>query len=209
MPVVNNRLTVMSIALFAAAAVSLPAEKEPHFSPGPASGYPYRQTADKVTIAAVPYTAEDQVRLAFGKVDPNKYGVLPLLIVIQNDGQHTLRLDTMRVDYVTFDGHHTEATPARDVPYLAGAREPKMTPAPIPGAGSRVKHVKNPLANGPIELRAFAARMLPAGDQASGFFYFRTGNRHGAKAYLTGIQEAGTGKELFYFEIPLSDGGTN
>jgi len=208
MPVVNNRLTVLSIALFVSTAAVRSADKEPRFTAGSASSYPTRQTADKVTIAAVPYVTEEQVRLAFGKVDPNRYGILPLLIVIQNDSAQALRLDTMRVEYVTFDGRHLEATPAKDVPYLAGAREPRITPAPIPGGGSRVKHVKNPLANGPIDVRAFAARMLPAGDQASGFFYFQTVSRHSGKAYLTGIQEAGSGKELFYFEIPLSNNGT-
>jgi hypothetical protein len=207
MPVVNNRLTVMSIALFAACSMANAADKEPHFSPGSASSYPTRQTSEKVTIAAVPYYGEERVHLAFGKLDPNRYGILPVLIVIRNDGGQTLRLDTMRVEYVTSDRDHVDATAAKDVPYLAGAREPRMTPAPIPGAGSRVKHPKNPLANGSIDVRAFSARMLPPGDQASGFFYFQTSYRPGARAYLTGIQDAGTGKELLYFEIPLSNDG--
>ena len=45
--------------------------------------------------------------------------------------------------------------------------------------------------------------MLPAGQSASGFFYFRTGLQRGATIYLNGLTEAATGKELFYFEIPL------
>jgi hypothetical protein len=207
MPVVNNRLTVTSIALFAACSMSVAADKEPHFSAGSASSYPTRQTSEKITIAAVPYYGEEKVHLAFGKVDPNRYGILPVLIVIQNDGAQTLRLDTMHVEYVTSDRNHVDATAAKDVPYLAGAREPRMTPSPIPGGGSRVKHPKNPLANGSIDVRAFSARMLPPGDQASGFFYFQTSYRPGSRAYLTGIQEAGTGKELLYFEIPLSNDG--
>jgi hypothetical protein len=207
MPVVSNRLTVMSIALFAACSIGRAADKEPHFSPGAASSYPTRQTSEKVTIAAVPYYGEEKVHLAFGKLDPNRYGILPVLIVIQNDSAQTLRLDTMRVEYVNSDRNHVDATPAKDVPYLGGAREPRMAPAPIPGTGSRVKHPKNPLANGSIDVRAFSARMLPHGDQASGFFYFQTSYRPGSRAYLTGIQEAGTGRELLYFEIPLSNDG--
>jgi hypothetical protein len=198
----------MSIVLFAACALAHAGDKEPPFAPGAASSYPTRQTSEKITIAVVPYVAEERVHAAFGKVDPNRYGILPVLVIIQNDGAQTLRLDTMRVEYVTSDRNHIDATPAKDVPYLSGAKEPRMTPAPIPGAGSRVKRVKNPLANGPIDVRAFSARMLPPGDQASGFFYFQTGIRPGAKAYLTGIKEAGSGKELLYFEIPLSNDGS-
>ena len=41
------------------------------------------------------------------------------------------------------------------------------------------------------------------GQSANGFFYFQTAHRQGARLYLTGIREAATGKELFYFEIPL------
>jgi hypothetical protein len=207
MPVVNT-LTVTSIALFAGFAVASGADKEPHFAPGAPASYRTRQTNDKVTIAAVAYATEEQVRSAFGKLDPNRYGILPLLIVMQNDGSKTLRLESMRVEYVTADRKHVDATPAKDVPYLSGARQPRIENGPIPGKGTHVSKVKNPLASEVIGVRAFSAPMLPPGEQASGFFYFQTGNRPGAKAYLTGIKEAGSEQELFYFEIPLSNDGT-
>ena len=41
------------------------------------------------------------------------------------------------------------------------------------------------------------------GETASGFFYFRTFFRGGATLLLRGMRQAATGKELFYFEIPL------
>ena len=68
---------------------------------------------------------------------------------------------------------------------------------------SRLNVKKNPLAAWEIEGRAFAAKMLPSGQSASGFFYFQTGHRSGSTLYVTGIREASTGKELFYFEVPL------
>jgi hypothetical protein len=48
--------------------------------------------------------------------------------------------------------------------------------------------------------------MLPPGQSASGFVYFQAASLQGAKLYVTGIRDAGSGQELFYFEIPL-DGG--
>ncbi len=207
MPVVNT-LTLTSIALFAGLTLAAAADKEPHFAPGDATSYRTRQTNDKVTIAAVPYVTEEQTRSAFGKLDPNKYGILPLLIVIRNGSSQTIRLESMRIEYVTSDRAHVDATAARDVPYLSGARQPSMTPGPVPGAPTRIKRVKNPLANGQIAVRAFSAPVLPPGEQASGFFYFQTRNRPDAKAYITGIREAGSGTELLYFEIPLSYDGS-
>ena len=46
-------------------------------------------------------------------------------------------------------------------------------------------------------------KMLPPGDSAYGFFYFQTGHSRGTSLYISGIREAQSGKELFYFEIPL------
>src|SRR5579872_1378018 len=105
MPVVNT-LTLTSIALFAGFALAGAAEKEPHFAPADAASYRTRQTNDKVTIAAVPYITEEQIRSAFGKLDPNKYGILPLLIVVRNDSGKTIRLESMRVEYVNSDRSH-------------------------------------------------------------------------------------------------------
>jgi hypothetical protein len=45
--------------------------------------------------------------------------------------------------------------------------------------------------------------MLPPGQSASGFFYFQTGLRAGSTIYLNGLEEAGSGKQLLFFEIPL------
>jgi hypothetical protein len=208
MPVVNT-LIVTSIALFAGVALAKAADKEIRFAPGPASSYATRQTIDKITIAAVPYTSEEQVHSAFGKLDPNKYGILPLLLVIHNEGGQTIKLDSLKLEYITSGRTHIEPTAAKDVPYVSGnIKQPRIENSPLPTGSPRVSRKKNPLAGGQIDVRAFSARMLPPGEQASGFFYFQTLNRVGAKLYLTGIREASSGKELFYFEIPLSYDGS-
>jgi len=208
MPVVSNRLT-SSIALFAALALASAADKDVRFAPGRAASYPTKQTNDKVTVAAVPYVMEDQVKSAFGKLDPNKHGVLPVLIVIQNDSGQALRMDEIKVEYILPDRSKVEATPAKELPYTSGLRMPSIQNSPLPTGTPRVSRKKHPLADPQMELRGFAARMLPPGEQASGFFFFQTVNRRGSKVYLTGIREANSGKELFYFEIPLSEDGTN
>jgi hypothetical protein len=64
------------------------------------------------------------------------------------------------------------------------------------------KH-KNPLNVWEIEGRGFAAKLLPPHESANGFFYFQTSNRPGSKFYLTGVKVASSGKDIFYFEIPL------
>lgn len=159
-----------------------------------------------MTVAAVPYVNDDEVRVAFGKSNPNKYGFLPVLVIIQNDSNKALRLG-LKTEYVDANGRHIESVPASELPYMAVS--PKRNdgggriPLPTGGLG---RSKKNPLSGWEIEGRSFSARMLPAGESVYGFVYFQARPEPGASLYLTGIQEASSGRELFYFEIPLDAG---
>ncbi len=177
---------------------------EVRFSPAEASSYASKQSNDKVTIAVKPYDDEALAHTAFGKVNPYQYGILPILVIVQNDTDESLRLDRMQVAYTAFDGKQIDSTPAADVPFaIGGPRRPSATPNPLPPE-LRKKH-KNPLAGPEIETRAFAAQMLPPHESAHGFFYFQAHHRPGDSVTISGIKQARSGKDLFYFEIPLKD----
>ena len=196
MPFVFKRLAlVMSIA------AAFAADKEAPFKASPASSYPQHQTNSKVTIGVDPFTTDEKAKTAFGKVNPYHYGVLPVLVVVQNDSDQSIRLANLTVEYVGPNSVRAEATPAKDVRYVTGGGRPKVIPGPagpIP-----VKGKKSPLDIWEIEGRAFAAQMLPPGQSANGFFYFQTGLQTNSTIYITGLAEASSGKELLYFEIPL------
>jgi hypothetical protein len=194
----------ISLMVLITAAVAFADKKsDGKYSPGPASSYSTKQTNDKVTIAVTAYDTEELAHTAFGKLNPNEYGVLPVLVIIQNDTDQALKFDHLEVDYTGTDGRHVEATPASDIQVLGGAPRPKMpggagTPLPLP----RRKY-KNPLNTVEIESRAFSVKILPPHESANGFFYFQTEHRPGAKFFLTGIKEAATGKDITFFEIPI------
>ena len=196
MPFVFKRL-----ALLLSIAAALAADKQPPpFKPGPASSFTNRQTNNKVTMGAEPYMMGEKVKAAFGKLDPYQYGVLPVLVVIQNDSGVSIRLDAIHAEYVGPNGDRVDATPAHDVRYLRPAQRPALVPGPAP----IIIKKKNPLDAWEIEGRAFAAQMLATGQSASGFFYFQTGLQRGATIYITGMKEAQSGKDLLFFELPLS-----
>jgi len=172
------------------------------FSPGPASSYPAKQTNGHVTVAATAYDTEELAHSAFGKLNPNQYGVLPILVIIQNDTDQVLNLDHLQAEYTGADGRQLDATPADEVQTLGGPDRPDVPVArPIP---LHKKH-KNPLDVWEIDGRSFSAKLLPAHESAHGFFYFQTTHRPGSKFYLTGIKVASTGQDIFYFEIPLEN----
>lgn len=177
------------------------AEKESkQFVAQPAASYATKQVISGVTVAAVPFSSPEMARSAFDKLDPNVYGVLPVLVVIQNDSKTTIRINEMLAQYISANNDKVEPTPAADLPYLKAPERPKMTPSPIPGLGRKKK---NPFHNAQLERRGFTAKMLPPGDSASGFLFFQVSHRPGSRFYLTNLLDATTGKELFYFEIPF------
>lgn len=192
LPLLLGLLSTISVA------VALDKDK-PKFAPPDLAKLETKVTNDNVTVGIVAYDTESRAKTAFDKSNPYEEGVLPVLVVIKNEGNTAVKLDRMKVEYIDRDRERIEATPASEVPYLKAPKRPSMSPSPIPGLGRRGP--KNPLAAEEIQTRAFAAKMLPPGESAHGFFYFRTGHRTGAKLYLTGLQNAGTGKDLFYFEV--------
>lgn len=150
-------------------------------------------------MAAVPYVNDDENKATFGKANPYKNGVLPVLVVIQNDSPEALRLD-LKSEYVDGQGRHIDALSSRDILSAGpGPKRPPVVGSPIP----LPKH-KNPLNAWEIPGLAFSARMVPAGESVHGFFYFQSRLEPNSKLYLTGLSEAKSGNELFYFEIPLT-----
>ena len=194
MPFIFKRL-----AFFLSIAAVFAADKTSFRAPA-AADMPHRQTEQGLTIGVDAYVSGDKVKLAFGKLAPYEYGILPVLVVMQNDGAKAIQLRNMRVEYVGPGGDRAVATPAGEVRYVIG-------PDPLAGqrrAGPIPLNKKNPLDAWEIEGRSFAAQMLPAGNAASGFFYFHTGLQPRATLYVSGLAEAGSGRELIYFEIPLN-----
>jgi hypothetical protein len=172
------------------------------FSPGAASSYKGSQTTEKITIAAVPFVSEEEVRSAFGKVNPNKYGVLPVLVILENGTGKALRL-SLQADYIAPDSKHVDATPASDVTFIGGSGKPPSIPGTNPLPFPR-RAKKGPLNTWEIEGRGFTAKLLPLGEKVFGFFYFQTDYKPGSRLYLTGVSDASTGKEYLYFEVPLA-----
>jgi len=76
---------------------------------------------------------------------------------------------------------------------------------PGPLGGIHVGKSKNPLGEWEIEGRSFSAKVIPPGQSASGFVYFRTPvSSEAASLYISGLVNAASGNELYYFEIPIS-----
>ena len=191
---------VISSITFAAACLT--AATNQSFHAGPAGDYAH-QSSESVTVGAKAYDNPELVTEAFGKkLDLLRYGVLPVLVVVENKRNQAIDLRDLEVSLGATDGRHAAAVPPEQLLSLGtphGARSGgSQIPLPVP-----LPKKKNPLNAPELVERGFSAKMLPPGDSASGFFYFEAKAEAGDKLYLNGVQETKTGKQLLYFEFPL------
>jgi hypothetical protein len=201
----KTRFLIPSITLAAAAVLGASSADEKAFQALAASAYAH-QDVEKVTIGAKAYDTADLTAEAFGKkTNLLKYGVFPVLVVVENKRGESLDLRQLQVSLVGADGRHVASVDPDELPFLAknGKRKPSgpsvAFPVPLPKK-------KNPLAGDAIVARAFVAKMLPPGDSASGFFYFEARPETGDSVYVNGLREARSQKEIMYFEFPLQGG---
>jgi hypothetical protein len=196
-------LTRREWIVFSSIATNLSAIGDSTFKAPNAEDMKSKVALDQVIIGVEAFDTADKASKPFGKLDPNKYEVLPVLIVIKNNRKSPIKVGNLEVQYIVPGLGKVEALRANEVTSAAaGPTAPNLGPRPLPIPARRKK---NPLAAPEIEGRAFAARMIAAGESASGFFYFNIKHRTTAKIYLNGLVDASTNQEIFYFEIPFND----
>lgn len=201
----TDRLVILSIASAALLPLAaLSADKT--FQPGHATDYAH-QVSDQVVLGAKSFDTEDLTAEAFGKkADLLKYGIVPVLVVVENQRGKSLDLQDIKVSLVSSDGRHVDAMNPDDLQF-AGGKKKHPTVGPMPRLPVSLPKKGNPLASPEVTERAFSAKMLPPKDSANGFFFFVARPEPGDKLYVSGIKDARSGEEIMYFEFPL-DGKT-
>jgi hypothetical protein len=190
------------IVLLSIAAALAGDKDKPRFAPGKASSYSGQQTSDKITVAAVPYNTAELTATVFGKVNPNKEGILPVLVIIDNGTGKALRLGLVAQLGEPGNRHLDAVSPEYVVTYHAIRNNPgvpRTSPLPIPRTGVR----KGPLNTPEIGGRAFSVHLVPPGETVFGFFYFEADYQPGSTLYLRGFSDAASGNEYLFFEVPV------
>lgn len=196
------------LALVMLAVLGTADEKEqPGFRPKPAEAYPARDAHEGLIVAAEPFDTREKAKPVFGKHDLAKAGILPVLVVIANTTDKTVRLENLTVQLITRERQKIEPTPAGAV--LARLKGKIRYPAgPTP---SRIPRLPRGRDSEAVEVvfHEFSMRLLPPEATASGFFYFDVGRGRdwlpGSKLFVTQLFWAHNGQPLMYFEINLDD----
>ncbi|HVP56194.1 MAG TPA: hypothetical protein VMU45_14485 [Candidatus Eisenbacteria bacterium] len=136
-------------------------------------------------------------------------GILPVFLVITNDGDKPITVTKMQAQLVTtsrakLDGLAVDDVIRRVAHVNVSSTNPgRTTPFPIPGG---IKNKKAQQQIDEVSRAKFSAFAVEPHSTQSGFLFFDIdGVRNpvqGAHIYLTGIRDAG-GAELMYFDIPV------
>jgi hypothetical protein len=175
----------------------------------PAAAYPSHDyhSSEKVTVGLDPYDGPPKSNIF--TVNYRELDLLPILIVITNDGDQPVTISNIKPQLVTADGTKLSVATDDDIyrrlshPTASGAR------TPIPFPTKRVKGSVNSKQWNEISAASFKAKAVEPRGSQSGFLFFDVSGvpnpLRGARFYLTGVEDS-SGNALMYFEVPLEQG---
>jgi hypothetical protein len=162
---------------------------------------------EKVAIAAEPCDTKE--KQAIFRVDYLSHGVMPVRLIVTNNGNRPISLRDARILFLTAAGDKIQAAEPEDVERLMTRKEREGKKIPMPGPIPSIK-LKPKASNKDIEqdFNTFEYQSLvvePHTTRAGYLFYDVSDLDHplrGAKFHLHKLRDA-DGNELFYFEIPF------
>ncbi len=171
----------------------------------PAKTYPAHDEHpnEAVTLAIDPYDMADKANIF--SVHYSDFGLMPMFVVITNDGDQPVALADMKAELVTVNRTKIPRALEEDI-YRRISRPPaSISPNPLPwpkkAKGSMSKDAMDEVQNA-----QFAAKAVEPHGTQSGFMFFDvsdiTAPLAGAHFFLTGVRDA-KGNELMYFDVAL------
>ncbi len=193
------------------AVLALPAVATDHAAPPvqPATSFAAVEVHDKeqVAIAAEPYDTRQKESIF--RVDYLGHGVMPIRLIITNNGDRPISLRDARILFQTRSGERIQAAGPEDIERLMTRKEREGGRIPMPGPIPTIK-LKPKASNKDIEEDfnqfEYGALVVEAHTTRAGFLFYDVSQLadplHGSKLHLHKVMDA-DGHELFFFEIPF------
>jgi hypothetical protein len=162
---------------------------------------------ENVAIAAEPYDTKQKASIF--RVDYLAHGVMPVRLVITNNGNRPISLRDARILFQTAAGERLQAAEPEDVERLMTRKEREGGKVPLPGPLPPIK-LKPKASNKDIDADfntfEYGALVVEPHTTRAGFLFYDVSQLdhplQGAKLHLHKLRDA-DGNELFYFEIPF------
>jgi len=162
---------------------------------------------EKVAIAVEPYDTREKESIF--RVDYLGHGVMPIRLIVTNNGDKPISLRDARILFITEAGDKIQAAEPEDVERLMTLKERQGKKIPLPGPLPPIK-MKPKASNQQIEADfntfEYGALVVEPHSTRAGFLFYDVSQLddplRGAKLHLRKLRDA-DGNELFYFEIPF------
>lgn len=164
---------------------------------------------EKVSIAVDPY--ETRQKQSLFRVDYAAHGVIPIRLIVTNDGDRPISLRDARILFLTAAGDKIQAAEPEDVDRLMTRKEREGGKIPLPG-GLPPIHTKPKASVKDVQQDfdqfEYQALVVEPHTTRAGFLWYDVSDLdrplQGAKLHLHKLRNA-DGQELFYFEIPFDN----
>jgi hypothetical protein len=175
----------------------------------PATTYPAVEVHndEHVAIAIEPYDTREKESIF--RVDYLAHGIMPIRLIVTNDGNRPINLRDARILFYTAAGDHIQAAQPEDVERVMTRtdREGKKIPLPTPFPSIKTKaKASNKDIEQDFDQFQYQALVVEPHTTRAGFLFYDVSELNhpldGAKLHLRELRSA-DGKELFYFEIPF------
>jgi hypothetical protein len=191
--------------------LALPSVANDHAPPPvqPATSFAAVEVHDneKVAIAAEPYDTKKKESIF--RVDYLSHGVMPVRLIVTNNGDKPISLRDARILFQTKSGDQIQASQPEDVERLMTRKEREGGRIPMPGPVPAIK-LKPKSSDKDVEedfqTFEYAALVVEPHTTRAGFLFYDVSQLDdplkGSKLHLHKLRDA-NGHELFYFEIPF------
>ncbi|HEX6496184.1 MAG TPA: hypothetical protein VF018_11915 [Acidobacteriaceae bacterium] len=164
-----------------------------------------RHASDHLTIAVDPY--DTQQKASIFRVNYGSANIIPVRVIITNEGDTPISLDNARIDFITAAGDKIPAAEPRDAERALDRPADPRNKIPIGPIkiGGKGKNVDKKIEQDFSEFEYHAIAVEPHTTRA-GFLFYNLEDvanpLQGAHLELRRIQTS-DGRELFAFEIPF------
>jgi hypothetical protein len=162
---------------------------------------------EKVAIAAEPYDTLEKG--AIFRVDFLSHGVMPIRLIVTNNGNRPISMTEARILFITAAGDRIQTAQPEDVERLMTRQELEggkfPQPSPLPNIKLKPKASIGEIAQDFDTFEYRALTVEPHTTRAGFLFYDLSRLDHpleGAKLHLRNLRDA-DGNELYDFEIPF------
>ncbi len=207
----SSAIRAIKVIPLLAVALSLTARagdhKEPPVQPATTFAAVEIHDEEKVAIAAEPYDTREKESIF--RVDYLSHGVMPVRLIVTNNGDRPISLRDARILFQTPAGDRIQAAEPEEVERLMTQKERQGTKIPLPG-GIPAIHTKAKASNKDVEADfdqfEYQALVVEPHSTRAGFLFYDVSQLNnplrGSKLHLHALRNA-DGNELFYFEIPF------